>query len=413
MQPTRHILTAPIHYSVDPIFVEDLMGLPWHVPIAEWHLHGVRILEIKRGVSRHVVIFVKTPRFSYCIKEIGLEVSKKEVSNYEMLLLNGIHTLVPVGTVSREEAVIESGAPIGTQYERTVTAHTVTLLVEKVLPDSELFQRNFSFVSRKAIWDAIAELFVELHTNGILWGDASLANTLVKFEKIDVPFVGKKTFLKAYLADAETVEVFPTLSAAQRESEIRYFFDSMDSLNEDLRISGLQRDALTTENDKQYFRSRYDLLFTAEEKKKLFFRQTTFNIDAVLGLVSNPAYVDMFLEHIEEHKWYLCERTGTQVTLAEATQNWFTAIYAPLCKLFRTEGVLECFPGKTAAELYIEIMTHKYFLSTQAGTDVGMVQAMNDYADTFGAVANTQSFMKKITDTMKSLIGFTPARRGQ
>jgi hypothetical protein len=119
----------------------------------------------------------------------------------------------------------------------------------------------------------------------------------------------------------------------------------------------------------------------------------------------------MFLNHIEEHKWYLNEREGGSVTLAEATQSWFETIYAPLCRLFRAEGVLECFPGKTAAELYIEIMTNKYFLSTQAGSDVGMLPAMYDYAERFGALKGTQSLMKKITDTMKSLLGFSSVRR--
>jgi len=412
MELEHPILSAPIQFLVDPIFLEDLRGLPWHVPIAEWRLHGVRILDIKRGVSRHVVTFVKTPRFSFCIKEISLEVSKKEVYNYETLLLNGIHTLVPVGTVTREEATIGSSTVIGRPYERTIVAHTVTLLVEKVLPDSELYIRKFSFESRKVIWDAVAELFVELHTNSILWGDASLANTLVKFEKIDVPFVGKKTVLKAYLADAETVEILPSLSREQRDAEITYFFESMDGMNESLRIGGMPRDVLSTEADKEYFRTRYDVLFAAEEKKKEFFRQTSFSMDEVLGRVSNPAYVDMFLNHIEEHKWYLAERLGHEVTLAQATDDWFTTIYAPLCKLFRAEGVLDCFPGKTAAELYIEIMTNKYFLSKQAGTDVGMVQAMYDYADKFGAVEATKTFMAKITDTMKSLLGFTSTRYG-
>jgi hypothetical protein len=285
----------------------------------------------------------------------------------------------------------------------------VTLLVEKVLPDSVLFQRKFSFESRKAIWDAVAELFVELHSNGVYWGDASLANTLVKFEKIDVPFVGRKTVLKAYLADAETVEIHLTLSDAQREAEIAFFFDSMDWMNENLRIGGAERDTLATEIDKQYFRARYDLLYRADEKKKNFLRQTSFNMDEVLGRVSNPEYVDLFLSHIEEHKWYLSERLHAPVSTMEATQDWFTAVYTPLCRMFRSEGILEYFPGKTAAELYIEIMTNKYFLSKKAGTDVGMMQAMNDYAERFGTSVQTGSFMKKITETMKSLLGFTSA----
>jgi hypothetical protein len=410
MELERPVLSAPIQYFVDPIFMEDVRSLPWHVPIAQWHLRGVRTLEIKRGLSRHEVIFVKTPRFSFGIKEISEDVSRKEVSNYEALLLNGIHTLVPVGTVTREEAVVASDTKIGLQYERSVTAHTVTLLVEKVVPDSELFQRKFSFSSRKVIWDAVAELFVELHSNGIYWGDASLANTLIKFEKIDIPFVGRKTVLKAYLADAETVEIHRSLSAHQRNAEIEFFFESMDWMNENLRIGGVERDALATEQDKEYFRARYDTLYAAEEKKKDFFRRTSFDIDQVLGRVTNPEYIDLFLRHIEEHQWYLSERRGAPVSTSEATQDWFSDIYAPLCHSLRAEGILEYFPGKTAAELYIEIMTNKYYLSRQAGSDVGMIQAMNDYAERFGAATETLPFRKKLAETMKSLLGFQSKR---
>lgn len=410
MELEQPVLSAPIQFHVDPIFLEDLRTLPWHLPIAEWHLQGVRKLEIKRGFSKHEVIFVRTPRFAFGIKEITEELSRREVFNYETLLLNGIHTLVPVGTVTREEAVVGTDPSIGQPLPRTVTAHTVTLLVEKVVPDSMLFQRKFSFESRKSIWDAIAELFVELHSNGILWGDASLSNVLVKFEKIDIPFIGKKTMLKAYLADAETVTLHRELSDLQRKNELEYFFESMDELNDSLRISGLRRDALATEQDKDYFRSRYEVLYRAEEKKKEFFRQTSFNMDEVLGRVTTPDYVDLFLSHIEEHKWYLSERSGTPVSTMEATQDWFSEVYTPLCRMFRAEGILEYFPGKTAAELYIEIMTNKYYLSAKEGKDVGMLAAMNDYAERFGSKAPEQPLKKKITDTMKALLGLAPAQ---
>jgi hypothetical protein len=188
----------------------------------------------------------------------------------------------------------------------------------------------------------------------------------------------------------------------------------MDWMNENLRIGGVERDALATERDKQYLRAHYDLLYNAEEKKKEFFKLTSFNMDEVLGSVSTPEYVDLFLSHIEEHKWYMNERSpGRLISTMEATQDWYSTIYAPLCRLLRSEGMLEFFPGKTAAELYIEIMTNKYFMSKKAGTDVGMIQAMNDYAERFGASQQTQSFRTKLADTMKSLLGFGTASREQ
>jgi len=41
-------------------------------------------------------------------------------------------------------------------------------------------------------------------------------------------------------------------------------------------------------------------------------------------------------------------------------------------------------------------MTNKYFLSRQAGSDVGMLQAMYDYTERFGAIKARQSIMEKL-----------------
>ncbi|MBI2427314.1 MAG: hypothetical protein HYV29_00685 [Ignavibacteriales bacterium] len=65
-----------IRFHVDPIFSDDLKRLPWHLPISDWEENGVRTLDIKRGISRHTVIFVQQGRFSFGIKEISEEISK-------------------------------------------------------------------------------------------------------------------------------------------------------------------------------------------------------------------------------------------------------------------------------------------------------------------------------------------------
>ncbi|MCK9409080.1 MAG: DUF4032 domain-containing protein [Bacteroidetes bacterium] len=394
-----------IRFHVDPLFKAELRKLPWSVPISDWQYHGVSILNIKRGISRHMVIFVKAGRFSFGIKEISEEISKKEIDHYEQLLLRGIHTLVPAGFVVREEDPIPVNTPIGVQYEENFIAHTVTVLVHKVLPDSFLYSRNFRRENRRKIWDAIVRLFVQLHSNGVYWGDASLANTLIKFEKREVPFLGMQTILIAYLSDAETVEIRPRLSKSMREADLNFFFESMDWINEDLLASGVVRDAVGTEEDKLYMRERYDLLYNVERKKKKFEQQTSFNIDKFLGSISNPAYVDQFLKHIEEHKWYLSERAQREYTLAEATGDWYKTIFVPICELFRAEHIPELFKGKTAAELYIEIMNNKYYLSQQVGNDIGMVAAMRDYAERFGAEERHLSLLEKLAGNMLKILG--------
>ena len=109
------------------------------------------------------------------------------------------------------------------------------------------------------------------------------------------------------------------------------------------------------------------------------------------------------MKHIEEHKWYLSERTTTTVGLQDAAHDWYEQVYKPVCELFRREKIVDLFPGKAAAELYIEIMTNKYFLSEKIGKDAGMIQAMHDYAEKFGVTNSFLERMKSASDKLLSI----------
>ena len=87
--------------------------------------------------------------------------------------------------------------------------------------------------------------------------------------------------------------------------------------------------------------------------------------------------------------------------MLEAAHDWYEHIYKPTCELFRQEKIVDLFPGKTAAELYIEVMTNKYFLSEKIGEDVGMIQAMHDYAEKFGV---TNSFLERMISASDKLL---------
>ncbi len=64
---------------------------------------------------------------------------------------------------------------------------------------------------RDRLLDAMAWLLVDLHRAGVYWGDCSLANTLFRRD-------GDK--IQAFLVDAETSEIHPTLSAGQRAYDL-------------------------------------------------------------------------------------------------------------------------------------------------------------------------------------------------
>lgn len=321
------------------------------------------------------------------------------------MLKRGIHTLIPAGYVVREEEPIAVRTRAGTAHERNLAAHSVTLLQDSVLPDSLLYQRAFKPENRKRIWDAIVDLFVELHSNGVNWGDASLANTLVKFLKVDIPYVGKKTKLKALIADAETVEIHDAISDSLRQADLDFFFESMEWINEDLRASGIIRDEIATEEDKIYLQSQYEWMYEVAQKEREFDRISGLTVKKYLGAVRDAAYLNALEKHIAEHKWYLSERQGREATFADAAQDWLHNVFIPVCELFQQEGVLKLVPGKTASELYVEVMTHKYYLSQAEGGDVGIIRAMRAYASQFGAAEHRESFWDQLANKLRDLLG--------
>jgi hypothetical protein len=397
---------SPISFLVDePLFIDYLQKLPWPYPIAEWRAHGVKHLNIKHGLGRHPLVFVQVDNKSFVVKQLGFEVSRREVDNYKKMLEREIHTLIPVGCVTREEAPIAVKTPVGKIYERHLVSHTVTLLIDHVLPDSQLYRRAFKFENRQRIWDAIVDLFVELHVNGVYWGDASLANTLIKFYKIEMPHIGKKTQLKAFLADAETVEIHDSISDSLRAADLDFFLESMEWVNEDLRASGLIRDELATEQDKVYIQTQYDRLYEAALRSREFEKLSGVNLKKYLGPVRDPAYLGTLRKHIDEHKWYLSERRKSEIPFSDAARDWLNKVFIPVCELLKREDVLRFFPGKTAAEFYVEIMNHKYVLSQEKSRDVGLIYAARDFAKKFGQEPPLAAFWNNLAQKVRQILG--------
>jgi hypothetical protein len=55
----------------------------------------------------------------------------KEIQNYERLILNGVHTLIPLGYVISEQFPIPIKIKVGVSYENNEIAFTVNLLDNK------------------------------------------------------------------------------------------------------------------------------------------------------------------------------------------------------------------------------------------------------------------------------------------
>jgi hypothetical protein len=88
---------------------------------------------------------------------------------------------------------------------------------------------------------------------------------------------------------------------------------------------------------------------------------------------------DILLEHIKTRQYFMGANERRQVTWEEAVLNWYDELYLKMIQSIRAARVLDKFPGRTEADLYLWIMDHRYYLSQQDGRDVGATEAAEDF----------------------------------
>ncbi|ACK42547.1 MULTISPECIES: DUF4032 domain-containing protein [Dictyoglomus] len=103
------------------------------------------------------------------------------------------------------------------------------------------------------------------------------------------------------------------------------------------------------------------------------------------------------LSQILEHKYYMSERRGEEVSIKEAARDWYKNIYLPIVEKIRKEKLLDAFPGRTESDLYVYISDHKWLESQKRGYDIGFDKAIEDFKN---FVPET-SLKEKIFDLFK------------
>ncbi len=87
---------------------------------------------------------------------------------------------------------------------------------------------------------------------------------------------------------------------------------------------------------------------------------------AVLEL-TEPGRYEQLLEHVEVHGYYLGLERGTEVSLKEAATSWYDHVYVPVVEAVRHSRVLEEFPHRTEADLYLWVAWHRERLKEKYG----------------------------------------------
>lgn len=105
--------------------------------------------------------------------------------------------------------------------------------------------------------------------------------------------------------------------------------------------------------------------------------------DARIVVSESGGYLNL-LRHINGHRYFLGMEQDGEVDLDQAVTSWYDRVYMPLVSAVSWSGILQAFPGRTEADLYLWIMDHRHYLTQQAGHDPGAEEAVIDYGTTYG-----------------------------
>ena len=373
-----------------------LLSLPWDRPLADWD--SSLVLEVpQRGISRHVVRFVATGGHVFALKEINERLARHEYALLSQFEEEGLPTVSVLGIcVDRPE---DQEAILVTRY------------LEYSMSYRWLFSSPRGEHSAERLLDTMVELLVRLHLAGIFWGDCSLSNTLFR------PDAGA---LAAYLVDAETAERYPSLSPGQRAYDVDLARERVGAELLDLQFGGLLPDGIdpieiaegpparyealweevTHEQgfglDEQQFRLAERLrrlndlgfdvgeveLITSPEGAKLRVEtrvsepgQHRRELMRLTGLEVQERQARRLLNDIVAYRAWLEQKTGKPVAQSFAAHRWLAEVYQPVVEAIPPE-----LAGRLApAEVFHEVLEHRWFLSEQAKRDVGTAEATQSY----------------------------------
>ncbi|SMQ14068.1 Lipopolysaccharide kinase (Kdo/WaaP) family protein [Streptomyces sp. Ag82_O1-12] len=176
-----------------------LLELPWNVPLEEWPQEY--LVPLPRGISRHVVRYSRAGDEVIAVKELAERPALREYDMLRDLDRLGIPSVDPLAVVTGRTD--DSGAPLESVL---VTRH-----LGGSMPYRSMFETTMRPATMHRLMDALAVLLVRLHLAGFAWGDCSLSNTLFRRDA---------GAYAAYLVDAETGDLHPQLSTGQREYDL-------------------------------------------------------------------------------------------------------------------------------------------------------------------------------------------------
>ncbi|MFE6887071.1 DUF4032 domain-containing protein [Streptomyces sp. NPDC057694] len=378
-----------------------LLALPWHIPLEEWPEEY--LVPLPRGISRHVVRYARAGDVVVAVKELAERPALREYEMLRTLDRMGIPAVDPLAVVTGREQ--PDGAPLE------------PVLITRHLGGSQPYRSMFETTMRPTtvhrLMDALAVLLVRLHLSGFAWGDCSLSNTLFRRDA---------GAYAAYLVDAETGELHPKLSQGQREYDIELARVNISGEMLDLEASGALHPSIDpiefgTEIEQRYTNLWSELTRTSvypagkhHYMERRIRRLNDLGFDVAEMQISRSPRGDevTFVPKVVDaghHQRQLLRLTGMDAEENQArrllndleswmaTQDdapdarpevlahrWVRDVFRPTVRAIRDRLPTPMDP----AELYHELLEHRWYLSERAQHDIGLDAAAEDYVRQVG-----------------------------
>jgi len=372
-----------------------ILDLPWHIPLEDWPAENLAALP--RGISRHVVRFVKLSGRVIAVKEIGESVAYREYELLRALSRIGVPSVEPVGVITGRQ---------DSNGER-LEAVLVTEHLQFSLPYRALFSQSLQPDTTGRLIDALTVLLVRLHLAGFYWGDVSLSNTL--FRRDAGAFA-------AYLVDAETGDLHQRLSDGQRSydleiARVNIIGELMDLEAGDLLESGVDTIAVGSRLVERYA-ELWDTLtgpesFGAGDRWRVAARIERLNdlgfdvgeLDITTDVDGTTVRIQPKVVDAGHHARRVMRLTGLDVQENQARRmlndldayraatdrqgedeefvahDWLTTFFEPVVRSVPRElrGKLQ------PAQIFHEMLDHRWFISREQDRDVPMAEAAASY----------------------------------
>jgi len=374
----------------------SFLDLPWNQPLEGWGIE--RLVDVQRGISRHVVRFVEYDGRLYALKELPAHLAWREYRLLRALEADEMPVVDVVGVVAARGDDLD--------------AVLITRHLDFSLPFRTLFARGGVEDLRHRLLDAGAELLVRLHLAGFFWGDCSLSNMLFRRDA---------GALTAYLVDAETGELHPTLSDGQRDHDLEIarenFVGELLDVQAELEVV-LDRepeevaDELVTRYRGLWDELVHEEVFAPDERYRIDERlhrlnELGFDVEELelvggpdgyhlklhprvvepghhrrrllemTGLRAQENQARRLLNDLARYRAHLEEEAGRPLPTSVAAARWLVDVFEPAIAAIPPE----LWTKRQAAELFHELLEHRWFLSQQEGKDVGLMPAIDRYVE--------------------------------